>query len=426
MKCLKKIIVLFVFTISITFIINERVNASIVNDDISFEPLFGGGYLEPIDDGGDDEENSTITLNLPSEEGKAEIETGYYNEYLEYNSYEFISPHSGYYIFDIEAKEMNSITIPFCFWIRDYNNNTMDSANNYIHYADNVYLQQGKKYTFFIQHYSYVHSAEYGKYTVKIIYPKNLSFPSEDSILVSSGDIDFTNDSNYYSFTPGTDVVLRFYSEGHNNIKVYLYNESGLLLTYDTIGTSQLNIYYALSEGASYVLQVKGGSVGSYSISVTKNIGLKIIEENARSFSESVVYVKSNILPFDRAEGYFHDPEDANAFIDYFYELTIFEEYIVPSCVCFGATLANPGSWVTPVACSLMFYNLNRDFQELINSMKQIVNDINGPVYLSLGENIMYNMPDPIIAPWDTKTYMYSELFTEYNNLYIDTNFYAL
>ncbi len=46
MKCLKKIMILCVFTFSITFIINERVNVSIVIDDTYFKSFFDGGYLD--------------------------------------------------------------------------------------------------------------------------------------------------------------------------------------------------------------------------------------------------------------------------------------------------------------------------------------------------------------------------------------------
>ncbi len=53
---IKKVVFLFVvlvlYTFGVSFFTQEKAHAFTNEEDLDFEPLFGGGYLEPIDDGG--------------------------------------------------------------------------------------------------------------------------------------------------------------------------------------------------------------------------------------------------------------------------------------------------------------------------------------------------------------------------------------
>ncbi len=209
-------------------------------------------------------------------------------------------------------------------------------------------------------------------------------------------------------------MVIRIYSEGNCYLKGYVYDSNNNLVTYDTVTTSQVNLYYYFRKNVEYTIKIVGESLGSYTINTSYNIGKHIIKPNSISvFTNHIVY-KDGL----NAEGYFTNTEDAKDFIDEY--STTWPEFVVET----GTGLILGKIWA-PLgvieAIGVSYYEVNKII--FIQNIKDDLNEEQGnPVYIQINGSLLeLGVFNYIIAEWDQQGYNPDDIYEKDPLIEIDT-----
>lgn len=419
---MKKFILFFILTLTISFVTFNQVNAAVYDDG----PLYavddcGDGSVpcHPGDDSGyvDTSDNpldpKSIYTNLAIGSSYTISSKFDVKKFPDRDYYAIEIHKTGYYQINYSSETSSQ------FILKNDASTELIRKGTVLDFETIIYLTEGT-YPLDVQVYTKVDISRY--YSIKFLSLDNNNKINPEPININesiNSSIDYVGDVDYYQFTANESGVWGYKVTGILNADISIIcNDEDILYSnplYTYYGSANYQLtnssFFAFKEGGHYTIKITGSNIGTYSINKEYDIGMQTIELNSKSFSTSVIYSYPGYIDGYQGYqiGYFTTKDKAKLFI---HSLSPDNPAQTASFVIGLISIYTPLGPLGFYHDSVTIMD-NIEINNFIDYANQNIDEMDSEsIYIALRlENGSVNHYQVTICPWDQKTYYYSYMY---------------